>query len=80
MKHLVFFLSLNQIFYSQTEWQNIGPGGGSDLICSAINPIDPDRVFIGGDIEGIYKTTNGGINWVKNDNDVVLGWDGRSVF
>ncbi|MCF6271501.1 MAG: T9SS type A sorting domain-containing protein [Melioribacteraceae bacterium] len=75
MKRLIFFLflSLNQVFYSQTEWQNIGPGGGSDLLSSLINPIDPNTVFIGGDIEGIYKTQNGGDTWNLINNNLASG-------
>ena len=45
------------------NWIPIGPGGGSDLESIAIQPNNPDVVYIGGDIEGIFKTTDGGSTW-----------------
>ncbi|MCF6270015.1 MAG: T9SS type A sorting domain-containing protein [Melioribacteraceae bacterium] len=69
MKHLIFllFLSLSHYLYSQTNWQNIGPGAGSDFEAIAIHPTNSDIVYIAGDIEGVFKTTDGGSSW-KNIN------------
>ncbi|RMH82234.1 MAG: hypothetical protein D6681_17405, partial [Calditrichaeota bacterium] len=39
----------------QPQWQNVGPGGGSDLHFLAIQPDNPDVIYVGGDIEGIFK-------------------------
>lgn len=44
-------------------WSNIGPGGGSDLHFLAVHPGDADVIYVSGDIEGIFKTTDGGLSW-----------------
>ncbi len=58
---------------AQTGWQNIGPGGGSDLLSSAVCPNNPDIVYIGGDIEGVFKTTDGGQHWRSVNNNLARG-------
>jgi len=69
---LIIFYGYNS-FYSQ--WRNIGPGGGSDLQAILIQPNNPNVVFIGGDIEGIIKTTNGGESWeMVNSNLALESW------
>ncbi len=55
---------------SQT-WHPLGPGGGSDLQALAIHPANPDIMYIGGDIEGVYKTTDGGQTWKLINNNLV---------
>lgn len=55
------------------QWQNIGPGGGSDLQTILIQPDNPDIVYLGGDIEGIFKTTNGGETWANINNNLATG-------
>ncbi len=62
----IFFL-ITSISYSQHNWVPVGPGAGSDLEAMAVHPENPDVVYIGGDIEGIFKTTDGGASW-KNIN------------
>lgn len=58
-----------KISFTQINWQPIGPGAGSDLKSIAIQPDNPDVVYIAGDIEGIFKTTNGGQSWkIINNN------------
>ncbi len=60
-------LLFNALLFSQNTWRVIGPGAGSDLEAMAIQPDNPNVVYIGGDIEGIFKTTDGGLTW-KNIN------------
>ncbi len=52
------------------NWSNIGPGGGSDLHYLAIQPDNPDVMYTAGDIEGIYKTTDGGTTWQNTNNNL----------
>lgn len=68
---LFFTVNVSNLF-SQVDWKPIGPGGGSDLKSIAIQPNNPNVVYIGGDIEGIFKTTNGGETW-KNINNNLSG-------
>ena len=57
------------------QWINIGPGGGSDLQSIAVNPVNPDIVYVGGDIEGIFKSTDGGSSWTNiNSNLAGNSW------
>ncbi len=69
------------------QWQNIGPGGGSDLQTILIQPDNPDIVYLGGDIEGIFKTTNGGTTWTMINNNLAtepwtpdVYWTNQMVF
>jgi len=53
----------------QLRWIPIGPGAGSDLLTAAFQPDDPNIIYVAGDIEGIFKTTDGGQTWrMINDN------------
>ncbi len=74
---LFFTIALNNL--SQT-WQNIGPGAGSDLKSIAIHPENPDIVYIGGDIEGIFKTTNGGQTWQNVNGNLVKDYSTPDVY
>jgi len=57
------------------QWVNIGPGGGSDLQSIAVNPVNPDIVYVGGDIEGIFKSADGGASWTNiNSNLASESW------
>jgi len=66
---IITIVFLNSVI-SFSQWQNIGPGAGSDLEAMAIQPNNPDVVYIGGDIEGIFKTTNGGVTWQNINNNL----------
>ncbi len=60
---------------SRGQWRNIGPGGGSDLQSIAIHPTNPNIVYLGGDIEGLFKTTDGGATWRSvNANLAAESW------
>lgn len=77
-------LRRTQGFYYNTEntWESIGPTSGSltswGKISSRmgsikVHPTDPNIIYIGGACGGIWKTTNGGLNWMpKSDNQVSL--------
>ena len=48
---------------AQVHWQPIEPGAGSFLMSAAIRPDNPDIMYVGGDIEGLFKTVDGGRTW-----------------
>ena len=52
------------------NWQNIGPGAGSDLHFLAVQPDNADIIYAGGDIEGLFKTTDGGQTWQSINNNL----------
>ena len=59
--------------FTLSQWRNIGPGGGSDLQSIAVHPVNPDIVYVGGDIEGLFKTTNGGQSWININSNLAIG-------
>lgn len=68
------FLSVRIV--NAQQWKNIGPGGGSDLQSIVVHPENPDIVYVGGDIEGMFKTTDGGNSWKSvNANLAAEPWD-----
>ncbi|NOY36197.1 MAG: T9SS type A sorting domain-containing protein [Chlorobi bacterium] len=65
LKFITLSFCLIAVFYttqSQT-WSNIGPGAGSDLHYLVIQPDNKDVIYTAGDIEGIFKSTDGGNSW-----------------
>ena len=70
-----FFLCTMVLFPAagQGQWQSIGPGAGSDLLSIAIHPENPDVVYVGGDIQGVFKTTDGGNTWRMVNRNLATG-------
>jgi hypothetical protein len=49
-------------------WRNLGPGGGGAFMCLRIHPDDPNVIFAGSDVGGIFRTLDGGMTWeTKNE-------------
>lgn len=44
-------------------WSFIGPGGGGAMFHPAINPSDPENVFVSCDMTGSFVTYDGGKKW-----------------
>ncbi|MFC1509948.1 hypothetical protein ACFL60_09755 [Candidatus Omnitrophota bacterium] len=53
---LFFFICSLASAENQVRWTSTGPGGGSFLMASAIQPDNEDIIYVGGDIEGVFKT------------------------
>jgi len=55
---------------SGMDWTPSGPYNiGGRITAIAVNPSNPDIIIIGAAAGGIFKTTNGGVNWsAKTDN------------
>lgn len=68
--HLSFLFLLYpfSLIYAQncapsSQWRAMGIGGGSGIYEIAINPHDPNSIFIVNDIGGVLRTTDRGENW-----------------
>ena len=48
---------------AQPHWDWSGWGGGGWFWSSAADPKDPNVFYMGGDVDGIWKTTDGGRSW-----------------
>ena len=48
--------------YSRLHWRNIGPEGNRFSAAAGI-PGDPHTYYVGAASGGIWKTTDGGVNW-----------------
>jgi len=57
-------------------WRSFGLGGGGAVMCVAIDPTNPDIAYAGGDVEGYFKTTDGGRTW-RCLNTALAGADVR---
>jgi photosystem II stability/assembly factor-like uncharacterized protein len=52
------------------QWRIEGPGNiGGRINCIAVNPQNSNTIFTGCPTGGIYKTTDGGINWLPVFDD-----------
>ena len=67
---LVWFVLFTLVMISNADWRVTGPGAGSDLHFMAVQPDNPDVIYVGGDIEGIFKTTDGGESWTNINNNL----------
>ncbi|MCH8068519.1 MAG: T9SS type A sorting domain-containing protein [Candidatus Marinimicrobia bacterium] len=47
----------------EISWNVIGPGGGGNLTTIEISSDNPNVVYVGCDVGGIYKSTNNGESW-----------------
>jgi len=45
------------------QWGFVGPGGGAVMLNPAINPSDPNNVFVSSDRTGSFVTYDGGEKW-----------------
>jgi hypothetical protein len=64
----------------QISWAPVGPGAGSFLMSIAIHPENPDIVYVGGDIEGVYKTVDGGGSWRTMNTGIQGGTRTAAVY
>ncbi len=53
---------------SRTKWTHCGWGGGGWFWSSAADPVDANVFYMGGDVNGIWKTTDGGKRWFFVNN------------
>ena len=52
----------------RTHWEWAGWGGGGYFWSVAADPTNPDIFYLGGDVLGVYKSTDGGRSWkIVND-------------
>ncbi len=66
---ILLALILNFQSNAQT-WQNIGPGAGSDLHFLRVHPDSANVIYAGGDIEGIFKSSDNGASWKNINNNI----------
>ncbi len=45
------------------HWTWAGWGGGGWFRCVAFDPVDPNTLYMGGDVIGVYKSTDGAESW-----------------
>jgi photosystem II stability/assembly factor-like uncharacterized protein len=58
----------NQVGGPQPTWTGLGPGGGGWVMTLAASPHGVDKVFLGGDTEGVFFSEDGGRNWtIRNE-------------
>ena len=58
-------------------WTSIGPEGGS-ILSLAIDPATPTTLYAGTEGGGVFKSTNGGGNWITVNTGLV-GADVRTL-
>ncbi len=47
----------------ETRWTWSGWGGGGWFWCTVFDPADPDTLYMGGDVAGVYRSTDCGASW-----------------
>jgi len=77
---LCIFLNISIIYAQSPSWINIGPGAGSDLHYLTIQPDNKNIIYTAGDIEGIFKTTDGGNTWKNINNNLAQMPYGADIY
>ncbi len=52
------------------NWEATGWGGGGYFYCAAYHPSQDGVIYLGGDVAGVYKTTDSGRNWRFINNGI----------
>jgi photosystem II stability/assembly factor-like uncharacterized protein len=65
---IISISAVSNAFADDNNWTSNGPDGGS-VYTIAIHPINNQILYIGTIQNGIYKSTNGGMDWVHLDSD-----------
>ena len=80
LRILTLVLCISPALAAEPTWQNIGPGGGSDLHFLAIHPENADIIYVSGDIEGIFKSVDAGISWQNINGNLAHGSYGADAY
>jgi photosystem II stability/assembly factor-like uncharacterized protein len=48
---------------SAASWKAVGWGGGGLFWAAVFHPVNPQVIYMGGDVAGVYKTEDAGKNW-----------------
>jgi photosystem II stability/assembly factor-like uncharacterized protein len=65
--------SLKSRMSSQANWSIIGPvyqGCAGKIICVRFHPSNPNTVYAGAETGGLWKSTDGGVNWTTNTDNL----------
>ena len=66
---------------SGAQWQSLNPGAGGQIQDVVLNPSSANRAFVLSDVEGLYRTENGGQSWLYSSqglagtNTLALAYD-----
>ena len=74
---ITLFLVVNSCKAFETR---IGPGVAGQIHAIAYDIRYPDRVYVGADVSGVYRSTDGGDNWHQiQSNQSGGGWESRGI-
>jgi photosystem II stability/assembly factor-like uncharacterized protein len=87
---IISVLLLSAALAAQQSWQPVGPDGGS-VRSLAVDPKNPDRIFLGTSAGNLYLSADSGVNWARfarpgNSAEMVLDHiaidptDSRNIF
>jgi photosystem II stability/assembly factor-like uncharacterized protein len=54
----------------EAKWEVIGQGGGGALVEVVCHPVNPDIVWVVTDLTGIFKSTDGGVNFKRKSGPI----------
>lgn len=64
----------NQLVGAEPTWTSLGPGGGGWVMALAASPHGEDTVFLGGDIQGVFYSEDGGNGWTIRNQGLRDYW------
>jgi len=67
---LVMVIIVSSLSADENLWSTNGPFGGS-VKTIAIHPFNPETIYVGTIVNGIYKTNDGANNWQHIDSDAL---------
>lgn len=66
--------------FAQIAWESIGPGAGSDLQIVRFHPRELYTIYVGGDIEGVFRSMDLGKSWENINGFLAQGNFGANVY
>jgi photosystem II stability/assembly factor-like uncharacterized protein len=67
---VVFSLVMASANAEPVKWQHVGWGGGGFYWSCVFDPHTDGTIYMGGDVAGVYKSTDHGKNWVLSNSGI----------
>lgn len=77
---LLLALTIVPSLHAELTWTSTGMGGGGFLMSVAYDPTNADVIYVGGDVEGLFKSTDGGQSWAMKNGSPAGGWTSAGFF
>jgi len=66
----LIFLPATRCLYGEDAWESCGILEGGRMLALAINPQNPEIIYAGTELHGVFKSTDSGASWFPANNGI----------